>query len=35
VGQWQFIHAPVGFHPSEELMDIDQITIILQGFKRT
>ena len=35
VGQWQFIHAPVGFPPSDELMDIDQISIILQGFKRT
>jgi len=34
VGQWQFIHAAVGFPASEELMDIDQIAIILQGFKR-
>lgn len=35
VGQWQFIHARVGFPASEELMDTDQIAIILQGFKRT
>ena len=35
VGQWQFIHAPVGFPASEELMDTDQIAIILQGCKRT
>lgn len=34
VGQWQLIHAPVRY-ASEDLMDIDQIAIILQGFKRT
>jgi hypothetical protein len=34
VGQWQFIHAPVRY-ASDDLMDIDQIAIILQGFKRT
>lgn len=35
VGQWQLFYAPVHFHRSDELFEIDVIDIIIKGFVRS